>query len=120
MADIKVGRNQTDKENEMKKQYRQGDVFIVEHIIPKTAKLIKPEKRIVLEEGEVTGHAHAIVEPKEADLFLDGTRKFLEICLTAHLSHEEHLPITLPKGTYEVRRQVTWSALEQMARVVAD
>lgn len=108
------------KEKEMKKQYRQGDVFIIESTIPKPAKKTKVDKRIVLEEGEVTGHAHAIAEPKEANLFLDGTRKYLEICLAADVSHEEHSTITLPKGTYEVRRQVTWSALRQMARVVSD
>jgi len=102
-------------------QYRQGDVFITEvNEIPKTAQEQKPQSRIVLEYGEVTGHAHAINDPTEAKLFLDGVRKFLEVCLAASVSHEEHATIALPAGQYEVRRQVTWSALEQMSRVVAD
>ncbi len=103
--------------------YRQGDVLIMSvDLIPKSAKKQPKNGRIVLEYGEITNHAHAINDISKTDLYLDGTRKFLEICLakSAAVTHEEHRKIELPKGKFEVRRQVTWSALQQMARVVAD
>jgi len=105
----------------MQRQYRQGDVFIIQtDMIPAQAEKQNEKSRIVLEHGEVTGHAHAINDTKEADLYLQNARKFLEVCMSASVSHEEHKTIVLPKGNYEVRRQCTWSALEAMARLVAD
>lgn len=90
----------------MTEQYRQGDVFIVRvDKLPKTAKAQeKTENRVVLEYGEVTGHAHA-VSADEATMFLDGTRRYLEVCLATTLRHEEHAPIELEQGVYEIRRQ---------------
>ena len=109
------------KKTKAPKQYRQGDVFLIEiKDIPKTAKKEKKAGRIVLEYGEVTGHAHAINETEGVDMFLEGARKFLEVCLAAPLTHEEHETIVIPPGRYEVRRQCTWSALEQMSRKVVD
>ena len=108
----------------VKAQYRQGDVFLIassEKLGDKQPK----ENRVVLEYGEVTGHAHAIQETEKVDLFVEGSRRFLEVCFgmpdsTAHLVHEEHETIQLPSGIYEVRRQRTWSVLKQMQRVVTD
>lgn len=102
------------------KHYRQGDVLIIENSIPNSAIKQEKESRIVLEYGEVTNHAHAIREPEAGEMFLEGTRKFLEICFATSVQHEEHKAIPLTPGTYEVRRQCTWSALEQMAQVVRD
>lgn len=103
----------------IKAQYRQGDVFLIAAELT-GKKQAKPETRLVLEYGEVTGHAHAIHETEKIDLYLEGTRRYLEVCLAAPLVHEEHDTITLPPGSYEVRRQYTWSVLEQMNKVVID
>lgn len=103
-------------------QYRQGDVFLIAVDQVKGVKQERPADRLVLEYGEVTGHAHAIYETEKVDLYLEGTRRYLEVCfaIEAPLKHEEHDTINLPKGTYEVRRQRTWSVLEQMQKVVVD
>ena len=105
----------------MKDQYRQGDVFIIKVDEKATGKKQErdAQKRLVLEYGEVTGHCHAIHD-EEVDVYLEGARRFLEVCYQATLQHEEHAPIPLPHGTYEVRRQCTWSVLQQMATQVID
>jgi hypothetical protein len=102
------------------KQFRQGDVFITECAIPKTAKKQDKVGRIVLEHGEVTGHAHAIYETEKTDLYLEGSRKWLELCFASEVKHEEHSTVNLPAGTYKVTRQITWSVLDQMGKLVAD
>ena len=91
-------------------QYRQGDVLITRvRSIPKAAKAkARDNGRVVLAYGEVTGHAHAIVEA-EATLFslLDDTQEqlYLEADGTVHLRHEEHAPITIPPGRYRITHQ---------------
>ena len=63
--------------------------------------------RVVLAEGEATGHAHAILEPG-ADLYGDDlNRRFLEVLAEGgvDLVHEEHAAIHLDPGTYQVVRQ---------------
>lgn len=81
--------------------WRHGDVFIerVETIPVGRKKLRLP----VLAEGELTGHAHRILEPQAA-VFFEGTsegERFFEITTpTATVTHEEHGPITLERGKY--------------------
>lgn len=100
-------------------QYRQGDVFIERvRARPKAAKPVARDRgRVVLAYGEVTGHAHAILEP-EALLFDAGGELYLQADGTVTLRHEEHAPITLEKGTYRVTRQREYSPEE--IRNVAD
>jgi hypothetical protein len=61
--------------------------------------------RVVLAEGEVTGHAHAIHSPA-ATLLRAGTRadapRFLRTTAPVDLLHEEHAAIALPEGLYSV------------------
>jgi hypothetical protein len=69
---------------------------------------------IVLAEGEESGHRHAIGE--RATMFRD-ERLARDIpaglyighvrvnSAYARVTHDEHAPITLPRGTYRVRRQ---------------
>jgi hypothetical protein len=82
---------------------RQGDVFIIP-----VAKL--PENltgtRPVLAEGEVTGHAHRVADPTTAQVFKGMSGLFLEVTAdSATVIHDEHAPVTLPKGSYEIRIQ---------------
>lgn len=107
------------------RQFRQGDVFLIEKTDGKkpTGDKQKPDNgRLILEYGEVTGHAHAIAID-EADVLLEGSRRFLEVCFEkpAVLKHEEHAPIEIPAGTtFEIRRQRTWSAIQQLSNRVLD
>ncbi len=91
----------------VREQYRQGDVLImaVEGLPTDLAAMSRDQGRVVLAEGEVTGHAHAIVD-REAVLYEgDGDDRFLEVASPVTVTHEEHDAIDLPPGVYQVVRQ---------------
>ena len=94
--------------------YRQGDVLLVAvKSIPRRARKQRRSGRLVLAEGEVTGHAHAILD-REAELFLladveELERTFLRVEAEVALVHQEHATVMLPPGKYEVRRQREYS-----------
>ncbi len=100
--------------------YRQGDVLIVplSTAPAKPGDLVDREGgRVVLAHGEVTGHAHAI-RSKSAKLFASGDKRTLVASKPVVIEHEEHDPITLPKGAYQVIRQREYSP--EAIRNVAD
>jgi hypothetical protein len=65
---------------------------------------------IVLAKGEASGHAR-VLEQVAAILhdYDEGSIRLLELGEAGVLRHEEHAPITLPPGTYQVIRQREWS-----------
>ncbi len=86
------------------KVWRQGDVFLIARAeaLPKYRAAVPP----VLAEGEVTGHAHRLADPAAAQLYRSGLQLYLEVSArSARIVHEEHGPIDLPRGIYEVRIQ---------------
>jgi len=94
--------------------YRQGDVLLrAVDAIPAMAKTVvqRDGGRIVLAYGEVTGHAHAITAPEsEATLLSAGENaRFLRLVADVDLLHEEHAPVHIPAGMYQVIRQREWS-----------
>jgi hypothetical protein len=93
--------------------YRQGDVLLraVDRIPPHSTPIEREAGRIVLAHGEVTGHAHAIDAPETEAIFLstDEQARFLRLVSDVDLTHEEHAPIRLPAGTYEVVLQREWT-----------
>lgn len=101
------------------KYWRQGDVAIIpisefpENLTP----VGRDQGRVVLAYGEVTGHAHAIVEA-DVQLFAPGeasvmAERYLRVGAGgAVLVHEEHAPIALPPGEYEVRHQREYNPQE--------
>ena|SRR5688572_19733074 len=98
------------------KVWRQGDVFVV------TVDRLPPGHReshsLVLAKGEMTGHAHRIAESDAATASLIDGRMFLEVgAAQATLTHDEHAPITLPRGCYEIRIQREYAPAE-IRRVV--
>jgi hypothetical protein len=70
--------------------------------------------------GELTGHAHAFDAAEAWMLRDEGThRSFLVIGEGgARLCHEEHDPILVPEGNYELRRQREYAP--RMPRFVGD
>jgi len=104
-------------------QFRQGDVFI-EKInkdeIPNDVSPVKRDNgRVILAYGEVTGHAHAIVQD-EVELFEREGTLFLNVKNQngATVVHEEHGTIPLETGTYKVTHQREYH--RQEIRNVAD
>lgn len=117
--------------------FRQGDVLLIPIGSKQAAKtesgwsvrdLTPEDGRIVLAEGEATGHAHVIRHPG-ARLLVKSMRtgymsSLSETILTvadgpALLVHEEHLPIELAPGAYRVVRQREYDPTDG-ARRVAD
>lgn len=111
----------------MKNQFRQGDVFLdAVKALPAGGALVPLDRgRLILAYGEVTGHAHAVVDatmPAEippARLFEspDGER-YLLVDRPCALTHEEHGRIELAPGAYRVVRQREYFPSE--IRQVAD
>lgn len=99
------------------KIYRQGDVLIADAFIPTNAKKVKTDGRIVLAEGEVTGHAHAVADT-HCELYEAGGSYYIHVGEPSQILHEEHAPINLPAGDFRVIRQREYSPEE--IRQVAD
>jgi hypothetical protein len=82
--------------------FRQGDVLLIAvDALPEGATAESRSGRIVLAEGEVTGHAHAIAEP-DARSYTHGGQRYLLTRSVAQLVHEEHGPIAVPPGTWRI------------------
>jgi len=104
----------------MKAMVRQGDVLLtkVDRIPPKAKLCTAKRGRFVLAEGEVTNHAHTICEV-DGSLFIDDeNRMFLRTEAGCELVHQEHGPIAIPPGNFEVVRQREYSP--EAIRNVAD
>src|SRR5262245_35797854 len=104
------------------KLYAQGDIILelVEEATPRTPLPPDPDGAVVLARGELTGHRHAfhgggvtlfrddsLARDVPSDLYIGHIRISVP---AAHLQHEEHATISLPAGTYRVRRQRKWDA----------
>lgn len=111
---------------------RQGDILLIPtDAIPSQAVAVaKEDGATVLAYGEQHGHRHQIA--RGAKLFERGSTRFLEISARgggarlevtdergAALAEVRHAPVKLAPGTYEVVRQIEWTASDE-ARTVAD
>lgn len=92
--------------------YRQGDVLIVPIEDTEVPDRTRPAPRdargrMILARGEATGHAHAVAGPGVALLAdpEDPDRLYLRVPTYARVSHEEHGPIPVSKGSYRIIRQ---------------
>jgi hypothetical protein len=105
-------------------QFRQGDVHIekINGPIPATAKEEPRDEagRIVLAHGEVTGHAHALLD-EGVVLYRDAVTGDVLLSVGAggaSVRHEEHATIPLGEGIYKITRQREYSP--EQVRNVAD
>lgn len=105
--------------------YRQGDVLI--RPVEKMPRGLKPvprdNGRVILAYGEVTGHAHAILEEDVQLLAADVEeleQAFLRVESECAVVHDEHDTITLPPGDYEVTRQREYTSADMEPARVAD
>ena len=89
--------------------YQQGDVLL----IPTKVKGVT-EKGNILAEGELTGHAHRC----------DGQGTVYENNIFESkgsiITHEEHKPIEIPAGNYEIKIVQEWDYDEEEIREVRD
>jgi hypothetical protein len=97
--------------------YRHGDVLVAQVSAIPAGAVKRPH--LVLAEGELTGHSHRIAEPGTAELHQAGRELYLRVIAeSATLLHQEHGPISLPRGDYRVWRQREYSP--QDIRIVRD
>jgi len=110
--------------------FAQGDLLLerVADVAPSGTIAQNAEGAIlVLAEGEESGHRHAICE--RVTMFCDDELArdipaglyigHVQVSSAyARVTHEEHAPITLPRGTYRVRRQRELGPRD--ARILAD
>src|SRR5438105_2504738 len=84
--------------------WRHGDVMIA--TVNQFPKQVRRNPSTILVRGEITGHCHRIEDPNSAILWQGSNESFIEVIAeSARLIHEEHRPITLPKGLYRVWQQ---------------
>mgnify|MGYP003394544644 CR=1 FL=1 len=101
--------------------YIQGDVYLTEtKEIPKNAEKVSARNgRFILAEGEATGHAHAVVDDelevyeRDGILYIKASRPFTIV-------HEEHAPVTVEPGIWEVDRQREYDPFLEETRIVRD
>ena len=96
--------------------WRHGDVLIQACAgIPTEATRLP---HLILAKGELTGHAHQIQERGAAELFRHDETLYLRVTANrATLTHQEHAPILLDRGTYRVWVQREYSP-QRIRRVV--
>ena len=106
------------------KQVRQGDVLLDPTTLPTGAKLVR-RGRLVLALGEATGHAHEVLD---GIMYEKNGRFYLRVDTPTELAHttsrqgrqlsDDHAPIALAPGTYEVVQQE--EKLGDLWRTVSD
>jgi hypothetical protein len=98
---------------------RQGDILLIKRdALPDgEATAIKRDNgRVVVAYGEVTGHAHATTQASVEQVEIDNIRWLIapsEFVIT----HEEHAPIRLDSGVWEICYQAEYTP-EEVRRVV--
>ena len=98
---------------------QQGDVLLQKlDAMPKGEAKVIAKKRLVVAHGE-SGHSH-VIEDDEAELIQIGERMLLKLSKAATIIHEEHKPIKLDKGIWEVGRVQEYDWFEKMQRQVQD
>lgn len=97
-------------------QVRQGDVMAIK--INKLPKGLKKKKDNVLVHSDSTMHDHTLVK---GTVYVDKSGKlFADVPTKTQIVHTmDHSPVDLPKGFYEIRRQVQHT-MGDMTQVVVD
>lgn len=99
---------------------QQGDVnFRRLQEMPTGEIKIIAKKRLVVAEGEATGHNH-VIEDEDAELIQIGDRMLVRLAKAATIKHQEHNPITLAPGIWEVGRVQEFDYFKMMSRQVID
>ncbi len=107
--------------------YRQGDIILKkiskEEFEKKGRELIpnKISQQFVIARGETTGHSHRLVDFEEAFILQDESGRFyLNLPVKARVIHEEHAPIELEDGYYEIWREQEYDYWKEESRRISD
>lgn|SRR3989337_981557 len=90
------------------RSFRQGDVLFYE-VSPEVRESIisytprrRTDGKIVLALGEATGHKHQVSD-KNITFYPGNNTRYLDVHKRSMVLHEEHNPIPLPPGMWEVK-----------------
>jgi hypothetical protein len=113
-------------------QKQQGDITFekVDQLPANLEKLlagkVQPkDNRLILAEGEVTGHFHAIdldeeITESDAELIAIGEEMLLNLHKQVEVKHNEHKPITLEPGLWKVGKIQEYDYTSEKNRPVMD
>lgn len=101
--------------------YIQGDVYLTEtKKVPEDAKRVSTKNgRFILAEGEATGHAHAVLDD-ELEVFERDGILYIKASRPFTIVHEEHAPVIVKAGIWEVDRQREYDPFLEETRIVMD
>lgn len=123
---IRQVETETRKDNDMTKKtklYRQGDVLLIasnsERIDTMRAIPTADGADLIIQEGEITGHAHRMVSRHAAMYRSETDQRYLRVTAPTPLTHEEHRAIEIPPGVYRVTIHSEYQPGE-LPRQVAD
>jgi hypothetical protein len=100
--------------------FQQGDVIF------KKVDGVQGDKRVnedfILVRGEATGHHHsvAIADREQVEIFERKGTLFMKVKDPVVIEHQEHRPITLPAGDYEIGQVREYDHFVEEARKVQD
>jgi hypothetical protein len=100
--------------------YQQGDVLIdsVDALPIHASPVPRRDGRTVLVRGEATGHTHATAD--DVEVFALRSALFCRASAPFTVLHDEHKPVTVPPGTYRVRRVREYDHFSDEALEVMD
>jgi hypothetical protein len=100
--------------------YQQGDVLLKNSDIDlKGAKPVSPKNdRFIIAEGEVSGHAHAILD--DVELFEKNGRLFIHANRPFAIVHEEHKDVMIPNGIWVVEKVREYDHFAEVTKKVVD
>lgn len=99
--------------------YEQGDVVMKKiEALPKGDAAVQSDR--VLAWGEVTGHKHQVVNEPGVEVLRIMDRLYVKALKEFTVRHEEHDPVVVPPGIWEIGivRETDW--LTRTVRKVAD
>ncbi|MBF0398990.1 MAG: hypothetical protein HQK78_19600 [Desulfobacterales bacterium] len=100
--------------------YQQGNVLIESiQSIPTEALVKNPENnKYIIAKGEATGHAHVIKDP--VVLYCHKKTFYILAKIEFQIIHEEHLPLFIPKGIYQIRKVREYDHFFEETKEIAD
>lgn len=96
---------------------QQGDVLIRRADIPKKAK--RKKGRAIVAYGEATGHCHEVIG-SGVEVYEENGTLYVSAPSGGTIKHEEHKPITLPPGDYQIGIVKEYDHFAEEARNVRD
>lgn len=83
---------------------RHGDILLTKvDKLPK-GNTVNHNGSYILALGEVTGHSHqvSVADKSQMTVVMDGLTKYIQLNVSAPLTHEEHKQVEVPAGIYRM------------------